>query len=236
MDKQHILDEIRRTAKANGDKPLGIRRFKAQTGIAESDWSGKHWVRWGDALIEAGYKPNTLQQAYDEEFVIGKLVELIQTLGHYPVVREMKMLTGGGTGFPSHRVFQRVGRKHELAQKAVDYCRKQGGLDEVIAICEPIAEMEPKESSDESDDGFVYLIRSGKNDLYKIGRSNDPDVRRANLATGNPAELSIVHKIQTDDSVGIEDYWHRRFFKNRVRPDAEWFKLKTADVKVFKRL
>jgi hypothetical protein len=54
MDKQHILEEIRRTAAANNGEPLGVARFFQETGIKETDWRGKFWVRWGEALREAG--------------------------------------------------------------------------------------------------------------------------------------------------------------------------------------
>jgi hypothetical protein len=63
MDKQHILAEIKRTAKANGDRPLGKERFYKETGINESDWLGKHWVRWSDALRESGFEPNWMQRS-----------------------------------------------------------------------------------------------------------------------------------------------------------------------------
>ena len=50
MEKQHIIDEIKRTAEKNGGVPLGKRRFFSETGIAESDWYGKYWVKWSDAV------------------------------------------------------------------------------------------------------------------------------------------------------------------------------------------
>jgi hypothetical protein len=52
---------------------LGVERFRQATGITKSDWYAKHWVRWGDALIEAGYSPNQLRGAYSDEFVLEKL-------------------------------------------------------------------------------------------------------------------------------------------------------------------
>jgi len=48
VKKDHILAEIGRTALVNGGIPLGKERFYAETGIKESDWHGKYWVRWGD--------------------------------------------------------------------------------------------------------------------------------------------------------------------------------------------
>jgi hypothetical protein len=47
MDKQYIIDEIKRTAQENGGIPLGRGRFTNETGIRISDCSGRFWVRWG---------------------------------------------------------------------------------------------------------------------------------------------------------------------------------------------
>jgi hypothetical protein len=69
VTKQHILSEIRRTAAANGGVPLGVQRFFTETGIKSSDWHGKFWARWGDALREAGFSqtnstPQGLMRTY----------------------------------------------------------------------------------------------------------------------------------------------------------------------------
>ena len=75
---------------ANGGVPLGVARFSQETGIRDSDWRAKIWVRWGDAFREAGFKPNQLQTAYDEEVLIAKLIGLARD-HHFHVAAEIKM-------------------------------------------------------------------------------------------------------------------------------------------------
>jgi hypothetical protein len=64
MTKQHILDEIKRTAKANGGLPVGLRKFRSITGIKDNDWLGKYWVRWSEAIEEAGLSANSFDIGY----------------------------------------------------------------------------------------------------------------------------------------------------------------------------
>ena len=58
MKKEHIIEEIKRTAEENNGIPLGMNRFKEATGIKREDWLGIYWTKWGDAVLDAGYKPN----------------------------------------------------------------------------------------------------------------------------------------------------------------------------------
>lgn len=111
MDKQHILDEIRRTATANGGVPFGRARFQDAAGIKQSDWYGKYWRSWGETVTEAGYTANELQKALDDDHIIGKLVELIQELRRFPVAADLRMKARADPEFPSHNVFERVGGK-----------------------------------------------------------------------------------------------------------------------------
>lgn len=84
MDKAHILAEIQRTATANCGKALGKLRFENETGIKPQDWYGKYWARWGDALCEAGFQPNSMQDAYNLEYLMEQLVVFIRELGRFP--------------------------------------------------------------------------------------------------------------------------------------------------------
>ena len=57
--------------------------------------------------------------------------------------------------------------------------------------------------------------------------------REGEIAVELPLPLDPIHVIKTDDPVGIETYWHRRFAEKRLK--NEWFALTPADVRAFKR-
>ncbi|HEY8774962.1 MAG TPA: hypothetical protein VIM33_00605 [Gaiellaceae bacterium] len=101
MDREHVLEEIRRTAEANRGIPLGRARFEAETGIHEHDWRGRFWARWSDALVEAGFEPNELQGRYDEDVVLAKLVDEIRRLQTMPTVAELNLRRREDSTFPS---------------------------------------------------------------------------------------------------------------------------------------
>jgi hypothetical protein len=236
VNREFIVAEIRRTAEENGGRPLGFSRFEKATGIARSEWFGKHWARWGDAVIEAGLAPNKLTKSYDHEVLFEKLIGVIRQLGRFPVTAELRLLARKEPGFPSHTVFARLGRKYEVAAKLVAYCENREELDDISEICRPIAKHRhsptPGESIDETENfGHVYLIRSGRH--YKIGRTQAFGRREYELAIQLPERAEKIHLITTDDPIGIEAYWHNRFADKRM--NGEWFDLSAADIKAFKR-
>lgn len=238
MKKDFILSEIKRIAQQNDDAPPGREKFARLTGIKTTDWYGKYWSRWGDAIREAGYTPNELQLPYDELRLVAPLALLARELGRFPVHGEVRMKAQQDKSFPSHSVFARLGSKSERARKVLDYCNKTPGFDDVAVICKPLvssveasAENEQHRRRDETIFGFVYLTRMGKH--YKIGHTESLGRREYELAIQMPEKLTLVHAIRTDDPAGIEAYWHKRFEDRRG--NGEWFDLSTQDVKAFKR-
>jgi hypothetical protein len=237
MDRQYILEEIRRTAKANGDVALGRSRFSQETGIKEYDWSGKYWARWSDAIREAGLTPNAMQEAYDETLLIKKFILLIRELGRFPVHSELKLKAHNDVDFPSHNTFARLGVKRQRLAKIEAYCRTKAGYDDVIALCAIAAAAPDVPLSDSRGDlkdggfGFVYLMKSGR--YYKIGRTNATGRRERELTIQLPEKANTIHSIRTDDPPGIEAYWHNRF--ETKRKNGEWFDLTHLEVLAFKR-
>jgi hypothetical protein len=233
MKKERILEEIRRTAKANGGVPLGVERFFRETGIRQSDWFGKYWSRWGDALREAGYEPNTLQGAYGEDFLIESYIGLIRELGRFPSDGEVRLKRRKNPAFPSHNSFRRFGAKRELVSKIREFCRAHSGFDEVEALLPSPPAVSPAEDveRDTVDLGYVYLLKAGR--YYKVGKTNAAGRRERELAVQLPEKAQTVHVIRTDDSAGIEAYWHGRFAGKRKH--GEWFELDARDVKAFRR-
>lgn len=238
MKKEHILAEIKRTAALNGGVALGTERFFQETGIKVSDWMGKIWARWGDAVKEAGVTPNVLRGRFDDEFIIESYIALLREIGRLPVKGELKLKAGQDKTFPSHNTFDRFGNKQQLVKKIIEYCEDKQGYEDVLSIALPhvIEAVEFDEDADFDNDseetiGFVYMLKAGRN--FKVGRSNSFDRRSRELKIQLPEQAETVHVIRTDDPIGIELYWHRRF--ESKRKNGEWFELNAQDVKAFKR-
>jgi hypothetical protein len=192
MTKDHILAEIRRTASENGGVPLGRLRFQAETGIREADWRGIYWVRWNDALKEAGLPPNRLQAAYDQ---VRTYATFIRELDHFPVVDELKLKARRDGTFPNPKTFARLGNKRALAARVAEWCRTHGGYDDVVAICTPVATEMPEPSEETSapsvsEFGSVYLLAILPHALERRCQSYQVGVHtrwRPNTIMGSPA-------------------------------------------------
>lgn len=233
--KQDVLDEICRTAKENGGEPLGIARFERETGIKEHVW-GKYWARFGDAQKEAGFKPNQLQGAYSEGFLIEKIISLFRKLGRLPTYREIHVERRNDPDLPSNKVFYRLGTGRKRATKIIEYCQNKNGYEDIVELCQSVLKKTDERENEDINDikiGEVYLFKSGR--YYKIGMTNDTVRRGTELRVQLPQKVNLIHSIKTDDPSGVETYWHRRFESKKTETKSEWFDLSNTDVKAFKR-
>jgi len=71
---------------------------------------------------------------------------------------------------------------------------------------------------------YLYVIADDYNDRVKLGYSEDPHRRCAELQTGNPNTLRVVHRAWAGDRCAVlESVLHREFAHHRVR--GEWFSI-----------
>ena len=238
MDKQQIIDEIRRTANANGGVALGWRRFEEATGIRYHEWHGQFWTRWGDAVREAGLVPNRMSEAYDENHLLGLIAALTRRLGRVPTQSDLLFATKNDPEFPSEKVFRRLGSKPQRVFRVLAFCEANPGYKDVAELWNQVPHSQPAQEPSETEDtpaaiGYVYLLRHGARREYKIGRTNNPMRREGELGIQLPEKCEPVHTIKTDDPSGVEAYWHARFADKRK--EGEWFALTPQGVRAFKR-
>ena len=220
MDKQHILGEIRRTAKANGGKPLGMDRFCDATGIKEFDWRGKYWENFGDAQEEAGFERNSKQGPFDEAWLIEKVIGLIRELQRFPTVAALRLKRRSDPTFPASETFRRLGKaKQQRVAKVHAYCDGRPGYEDVLAICdaaktEPGSKESENGSSLEQSFGFVYLMKSGR---YYQDRQNEPRWR-AGARSRNTIARSAQHRAFNSYRRSCR---HRSLLAQKVRGEAE---------------
>jgi Meiotically up-regulated gene 113 len=236
-EKQQILNEIQRLATANGGKAPGRQTFERETGIRLHDWYPHTWLRWSEALLEAGYAPNQMQMATPDEVLIQKFIELVRELKRVPVDGEYRRKARSDKSFPGHQAWRRFGGKRALLKMVARYCKGNPGYEDVTSILDAHASAVErgsdvvKKSGRTIATGFVYLMKSGRH--YKIGRTNAVGRRTRELTIEIPVPPKTVHSIETDDPVGVESYWHNRFRDKRGA--GEWFELTPDDVVAFKR-
>jgi len=214
----------------------GMQAFERTTGVRKADWYPHIWLRWSDALVEAGYAPNEFQTKTGDEVLIEKYIGFARELGRFPLEGEIRRKARIDASFPSHSAFYRFGGKQKLPAVLDAYCRKTPGYEDVLALCAEDENASARISTerrreDKVATGFVYLMKSGPH--YKIGRTNSMGRRGSELAIKIPVPPMTVHRIETDDPVGVEAYWHKRFADKRG--EGEWFALSPEDVNAFKR-
>ncbi len=152
-----------------------------------------------------------------------------------PASGDLKFRDAHDPTFPNPKTFGRLGSKLELVTKLAAYCRDRAAYQKVVTLCEEYLSNKGISESHYARSkatllGFVYLAKSGQ--FYKIGRTNAAGRREYELGIQLPERIRTVHIIRTDDPVGIEAYWHKRF--EAKRGNGEWFALDANDIAAFK--
>jgi hypothetical protein len=165
------------------------------------DGGGRYWARWADAVLEAGLEPNEQIQRLADEGRFEQLTLEIRRIGRFPTDAERRMRSREDARFPTPVISGAsagtgaCGRCSCLLPGASRICRCAGD-------CRATAGggMRSTRRQRASQDGFVYLLKSGRH--YKLGRTNSAGRREYELAIQLPERASKVHEIRTDDPVG----------------------------------
>ncbi len=228
--REEIVKAIKETAKNNN--ALGVKAFERETGIKQSEWYGKYWARWSDALKEAGFSANKLNQRIDKATMLEKLVPAIRYYGKIPTFGDLRLYSKKDSDFPSHStILNHFSTKRDFIAEVAAYVSGKSELEDIAILCAEFKPLQKSFSESAVTEGHVYLFKSGNH--YKIGKTSNLERRVKEVTIALPENLTIVHTIRTDDPDGIEAYWHRRFADRRA--NGEWFKLELPDVKAFKR-
>ncbi len=83
--------------------------------------------------------------------------------------------------------------------------------------------------------GAVYILRSGDEDLFKIGMTRgEVSARQRGLATGNPHPLSVYATIETDQPSKVESFLQGLLRSKRSRRSeaTEFYEVAQAELEV----
>lgn len=244
LTKEEILEAIRKATKGNGGTPLGISRFKNETGITDSEWQ-KHWARFNDLKREAGVKVTPFPlSGFSDEHVFEQFILLTRELEKIPVTGELIVKHVHDQNFPSvavfQRLFSRLGGIHKFVIELLQYAENKSYKD-IIKLCK--SQLKKKKITKSEDDtvetvetvdfAYVYLGKRGYH--YKVGVAKDLPRRKIQLEILQPEDFEYLHVIKTDDPYKIEAYWKARFSPKLIKGTKEWFKLNSSDIKAFKR-
>jgi Meiotically up-regulated gene 113 len=201
------------------------------TGIREHQWHGVYWARWNDALNEAGFESQQLNQKADREFIIEKVAQAIRYYKKFPTFAELMLYKNIDDEIPAPKTLRRhFGAGSGTSDAVREWIEKNLSYADLLDLL-PKSQKPSNAISKTNADGFVYLIKSGQ--FYKIGRGDELEKRVKQIRTALPDASTLEHAIRTDDPSGIEVYWHRRFADKRA--NGEWFKLTIHDVAAFKK-
>lgn len=81
---------------------------------------------------------------------------------------------------------------------------------------------------------YVYIIRMGDTEFYKIGYSNNPDSRLITLQNANPYTLEFVLKKRTVYAKKLETLLHQTYKDKQVK--NEWFKFTEKEIEEIQNL
>jgi hypothetical protein len=238
VTKNEIIAQIRKLAKEANGTPPGQRKFASETGIKEHVWRGKIWVKWTDALAEAGHDALEWQTGYEDNYLLSKIAGLAAKIGRFPSQTEIQFESAQNADFPGHKSFTRRWSMSQLAEALAKHAVETGnsvvaGWAETYLTKKPVTAQSDITVEKGVAKGHVYMQQVDKK--FRIGKTNSLVGRYRQVQLETPHQVEYVHTILTDDPEGVEKYWHKRFKPLKLQIGGDWYALKASDIAAFKR-
>src|SRR6266566_5529793 len=132
-DRAVILTAIRRITAANGGTPPGVRRFGHLSGFRYR-WQ-KYWLRWSDAVREAGFTPKSIHPRLEEGKMLEVFAALARELGRIPGFDDVTHYKRLGRELPAHTSYiAHFGGKNGLLIKLKRWADEDGERADVAAM------------------------------------------------------------------------------------------------------
>jgi hypothetical protein len=237
MNREQIILQIKRTAEANGNIPLGERLSFRETKLTRNALRRNGFANYGSAVQAAGYKRNQLHQAIGDDQLFTPLAALAREVSHFPTEGERAVARYKDPVFPGPSAFRRRAKSEPLRQALLNWCCGNELFADVRQLLELTqSKTKPAQNPRRSKivNGYVYLMRYGSGKDFKIGCTENISRRQSQIDKMSPDDVRLIHSIETDDPRGIEKYWLQRFSERRVKT-KEVFRLTPDDISAFKR-
>ena len=82
---------------------------------------------------------------------------------------------------------------------------------------------------------YIYFVRHGDTDMYKIGVSKHPKKRLQALQSANPCSLSLCITIKANRREDEKDL-HEIFKDKKIRKRSEWFTLDKGEFSILNKI
>jgi hypothetical protein len=99
----------------------------------------------------------------------------------------------------------------------------------------PAEHWQPRQYHARDLSGYVYVLRTGEESIFKIGKSKEPENRIKTFGNLLPFEVDYELLIEADNMSALEKSLHRRFASKRIR-GSEFFTLNERDLRYLSAL
>jgi regulator of replication initiation timing len=152
------------------------------------------------------------------------------------VIQELEFVVNDYYLRQLNRLQKQVKKLNKLADENDSLRIEVNKIDAKFKKAQTTAKAIRKQRNKRNPQGYVYLLRVyNSENLYKIGRTHNPDNRLRTFNVKLPFPVAYEHLIQTDDMYQLESELHARYAQHRQN-GSEFFTLTQTDIDTINQL